>query len=236
MGDGIYGMLSRDEMCEGAKKYWDFYNMKPGAGFYQREFGFYSLEKWRERDGLDESADLNKLFGFDPEGRAELFGLGWCEAGFQPVFETKVLEDRGDYELVQDFAGRSVLCFKGRRDGFMPEYVDHPVKDMKTWEEGCLWRMNPDTPARNAEMAEYLPKVVEKARQGMFVGQSLVGGYMYLRSLRSFCTCSTTAPSWCMRACGHGLSLPIPSRSATSGRYASTRCLSRRISAITTVL
>ena len=62
-------------------------------GFYQREFGFYSLEKWRERDGLDESADLNKLFGFDPEGRAELFGLGWCEAGFQPVFETKVLED-----------------------------------------------------------------------------------------------------------------------------------------------
>ena len=183
MGDGIYGMLSRDEMCEGAKKYWDFYNMKPGAGFYQREFGFYSLEKWRERDGLDESADLNKLFGFDPEGRAELFGLGWCEAGFQPVCETKVLEDRGDYELVQDFAGRSVLCFKGRRDGFMPEYVDHPVKDMKTWEEGCLWRMNPDTPARNAEMAEYLPKVVEKARQGMFVGQSLVGGYMYLRSL-----------------------------------------------------
>ena len=49
----------------------------------------------------------------------------------------KVLEDRGDYEVVQDFAGRHVLYFKGRRDGFMPEYLDHPVKDMKTWEENA---------------------------------------------------------------------------------------------------
>lgn len=183
MDDGVFGMLPYEKMCEGAQRYWDFYNMKPGAGFYQREFGFYSLEKWQEHEGLDQNADLSKLFGFDPEGRVDLFGLGWCEAGFEPVFETKVLEDRGEYELVQDFAGRSVLCFKGRRNGFMPEYVDHPVKDMKTWEERCLWRMNPRSEERDRQMNEYLPKVVEKAKQGMFVGQSLVGGYMYLRSL-----------------------------------------------------
>lgn len=183
MQDGIHGMLPREQMCEGAKKYWDFYNMVPGAGFYQREFGYYSLEKWQREEGLDKNADLNKLFGFDPQGRVDLYGLGWCEAGFEPIFEEKVLEDRGDYELVQDFAGRSVLYFKGRRNGFMPEYVDHPVKDMRTWEENCLWRMDPDTPQRQAAMDEYLPRAVAKARQGMFVGQSLVGGYMYLRSL-----------------------------------------------------
>lgn len=176
MQDGIRGMLPREQMCEGAKKYWDFYNMKPGAGFYQREFGYYSLEKWQREEGLDRDADLNELFGFDPQGRVELYGLGWCEAGFSPAFEEKVLEDRGDYELVQDFAGRAVLCFKGRRNGFMPEYVDHPVKDMRTWEENCLWRMDPDSPERQAAMDEYLPRAIEKARQGMFVGQSVVGG------------------------------------------------------------
>ncbi|MDD6039563.1 MAG: hypothetical protein PUD63_00005, partial [Clostridia bacterium] len=183
MNDGIHGMLPREQMCEGARKYWDYYNMVPGAGFYQKEFGFYSLEKWQREEGLSPDEDLDSLFGFDPQGYVSIGGLGWCEAGFEPVFEEKVLEDRGAYELVQDFAGRSVLCFKGRRSGFMPEYVDHPVKDQKTWEEKCLWRMDPNTPERQARMDEYLPAAVEKARQGMFVVQNLVGGYMYLRSL-----------------------------------------------------
>ena len=183
MNDGIRGMLPREKMCEGARRYWDFYTMRAGAGFYQREFGFYSLEKWQAQEGLDKNADLDKLFGFDPAGRVDLFGLGWCEAGFQPLFEEKVLEDRGDYELVQDFAGRGVLCFKGRRSGFMPEYVDHPVKDMKTWQERCLWRLDPGTPERAERIAQDMPQAAQKAAQGLFVGQSLVGGYMYLRSL-----------------------------------------------------
>lgn len=183
MNDGIHGMLPREKMCRGAKKYWDFYNMVPGAGFYQREFGYYSLDKWRREEGLPENADLNQLFGFDEQGCVNVGGLGWCEAGFMPRYEEKVLEDRGDYELAQDFAGRSVLYFKGRRSGFMPEYVDHPVKDMKSWEENCRWRMNPDSPERQADMDRYLPKAVEQAKQGMFVIQQVVGGYMYLRSL-----------------------------------------------------
>ena len=104
MNDGIHGMLPREQMCAGAKKYWDFYNMVPDAPFYQKEFGYYSLERWQEQDGLAKDADLDEVFGYDPQGYVDLFGLGWCEAGFQPVFEEKVLEDRGDYELVQDFA------------------------------------------------------------------------------------------------------------------------------------
>lgn len=183
MKDGIHGMLPREQMCAGAKKYWDFYNMKPGAGFYQEEFGFYSLEKWQREDGLAKDADLDEVFGFDPQGRVDVRGLGSCEAGFVPLFEEKILEDRGDYELVQDYAGRSVLCFKGRRSGFMPEYVDHPVKDRKSWEEKCLWRMDPNTPERLAQMDQYIPAAVEKAKQGMFMAQKVVGGYMYLRSL-----------------------------------------------------
>ena len=183
MNDGIHGMLPREKMCEGAGKYRDFYDMKPGAGFYQREFGWYSLDKWRREEGLAPAADLNELFGFDPQGSVDVGGLGWCEAGFEPCFEEKVLETNGNYELVQDFAGRAVRCFKGRRSGFMPEYVDHPVKDMKTWEENCRWRMDPASSERQRQMDIYLPKAVEKAKQGMFVIQKVVGGYMYLRSL-----------------------------------------------------
>ncbi len=183
MNDGIYGMLPRDQMCPGARKYWDYYAMMPDAGFYQKEFGFFTLDKWRREEGLDAETSLDEVFGFDPQGRVELGGLGWCEAGFCPKFEEKVLQDLEEYELVQDFAGRTLLCFKGRRNGFMPEYRDHPVKDMKTWEDKCLWRMDPDTPQRQEAMDAYLPEAAEKARKGMFVGQSVVGGYMYLRSL-----------------------------------------------------
>ncbi len=182
MNDGIHGMLPREQMCKGAQKYWDFYNMIPGAGFYQKEFGYYCLDRWYS-EGLPRNASLAEFFGYDPDGCVDLFGLGGCEAAFVPVFEEKILEDRGDYELVQDFAGRSVLYFKGRRDGFMPEYVDHPVKDQKTWEENCLWRMDPDSPARIAEIEKNIPGYVEKAKQGRFVCQHTVGGYMYLRSL-----------------------------------------------------
>lgn len=182
MGDGIHSMVAYEDRCAGARKYWDFITGKPGAGFYQKEFGYFTMDRWH-REGLPEGADLAEFFGYDPVGRVDLGGLGWCEAGFEPLFETKVLEDRGDYELVQDHAGRSVLYFKNRRDGFMPEYVDHPVKDQKSWEENCLWRMDPNSEIRKQKMAEYLPRVIDAAKRGCFVGQQVVGGYMYLRSL-----------------------------------------------------
>jgi hypothetical protein len=37
------------------------------------------------------------------------------------------LEDQGDYDRAQDFAGRGLKYFKGRRSGFMPEYADRPI-------------------------------------------------------------------------------------------------------------
>lgn len=183
MNDGIHGMLPREQMAPCVRKYWDFMNMVPDAPIYQKEFGYYCLEKWRREEGLAEDANLSELFGFDGPAVATLGGLGGCEAPFVPLFEEEVLEDRGDYELARDFAGRHVLYFKGRRNGFMPEYVDHPVKDMKTWEENCLWRMNPDSPERIKKLEAALPAVVEGAKKGFMVQQYVVGGYMYLRSL-----------------------------------------------------
>ena len=182
------GLPPRHAMSKGAQKMRDFYNRIPCAPVYQREFGFYVLEKWKAEGHISPGAksgddELAALFGFDPPGKFFLNNLGWCEAGFNPVFEEKVLESQGDYELVQDFAGRQVKCFKNRRSGFMPEYVDHPVKDEKSWEEKCLWRMDPSSPERLPEINKTLEMGASAAAEGQVISANLVGGYMYLRSL-----------------------------------------------------
>ena len=121
--DGIHACVPRDAMSPGAKKMRDFYEHKPDAGIYQKEFGYYVLDRWKREGYIKETCtqeELDALFGFDPPGRFNLGGLGGCEAAFCPPFEVKVLEDRGEHEVVQDWAGRHVLYFKNRRDGFMP--------------------------------------------------------------------------------------------------------------------
>jgi uroporphyrinogen decarboxylase len=175
-------MVPRDAMCEGARKMRDTYAITPGAPLFQCEFGYYCLERWKEQ-GMPEDADRRELFSFDPSGETGFGGLGWCEAAFIPGFDEKVIEDRGDLEVVQDRSGRHVLCFKGRRSGFMPEYLDHPVKDMKTWEENVKWRLDPNADGRFDGLAKRVDGVVAGAAEGKIVGQRLVGGYMYLRSL-----------------------------------------------------
>jgi len=180
--DGIHGMVPREKMSPAVRKLRDTYAITPGAALFRREFGYYCLDRWK-RDGLPENSDFSKLFDYDPPGGHGLGGLGWCEAAFAPAFEDKVLEDRGDYELVQDFAGRHVLFFKGRRNGFMPEYLDHPVKDMKTWQENVLWRLNPATPERWAEFDKQMAEAKAASREGKIITQQVSGAYMYLRSL-----------------------------------------------------
>lgn len=190
MQEKDYSIIPYDQMSPSAKKIRDFYAIRPDAPIYQKEFGYYVLDRWISEGYLkpreevaDYDAYLRQVFGYDEPAVSSVGGLGWCEAGLMPEFEEKVLEDRGDYELVQDFAGRSVLCFKGRRSGFMPEYVDHPVKDMKTWEENIKWRMDPNTPGRAESTADQIARAKEGAKKGNAVVQQLVGGYMYLRSL-----------------------------------------------------
>ena len=182
IGDGITTMVPRDRMDASARKLRDAYARVPGAPLYRTEFGFYSLERWKEQ-GMPQDVDRAQLFDYDPPARAGLGKLGWTEAAFEPGFEEKILEDRGEYEVVQDTAGRAVLYFRNRRSGFMPEYLEHPVKDRKTWEEDVKWRLAPDTAERYADLDERMRVSREKAARGLMVTQGLIGGYMYLRSL-----------------------------------------------------
>ena len=172
------------EMTPSARKLRDTYKCKPGAPFYHKTFGFWMcLDHWYEQGGLDRNADLNELFMLDEPGFHPLDQLGWCEAAFMPAFEEKMIEDRGQHEVIQDFAGRYVLYFKEQRQGFMPEYLDHPVKDMKTWQENVKWRLNPETPQRYADLEERMATARAKEASGLMIQQNIIGGYMFLRSL-----------------------------------------------------
>jgi hypothetical protein len=183
--DGVRGMVPRDRMTEGARRLRDAYERRPGAPLYRREFYIWdeAIALWQGGQGMPRDVPQERLFQWDDPGNVSLGQLGWCEAAFQPGFEVKVLESRGDHELVQDCAGRTLLCFTGRRHGFMPEYVDHPVKDMRTWVDGVRWRMDPASPERYADLAARMAEAVEAAGRGRIVTQNLIGGYMYLRSL-----------------------------------------------------
>jgi len=188
--DGIHGMLPREKMTESAIKLRDIYACVPNAPLFHREFGFYSFDRWHSeghistKEGQWDPTDYTKkLFGLDEPGNCNVGNLSWTTAAFYPEFESIVIEDRGEHEVVQDHAGRKVLFFKNKREGFMPEYLDHPVKDMKSWEENCKWRMDPNTPERKKAIADSIPSYIESAKKGIIMTQRLVGGYMYLRSL-----------------------------------------------------
>lgn len=189
--DGIHKMIDKNKMCKSARKLREVYEKKSDAPLYQTEFGFFSLEQWKidgkldgkDHNGWEYDEYLRGLFGYDDPGNLVLKGLGSCEAAFSPVFEEKVLEDRGEHEVVQDCAGRNVLYFKGRRNGFMPEYIGFPVNDIATWEENCKWRLDPHTPERYVNLDKEMKIAQDQAKKGCMISQRLVGGYMYLRSL-----------------------------------------------------
>lgn len=180
--DGILALVPREQMTESARRRRDIYNRVPGAPFLKLEFGYYSLEAWKQQ-GMPNDVPLAELFQLDPPGDHSLGQLGWCEAAFDPAFEVRLVEDRGEHEVEQDTAGRHVLYFKGRRQGFMPEYIAHPVRDVKSWEEDVKWRLDPNSPGRFTTLQERMETARQAAAQGLMVVQNLIGGYMYLRSL-----------------------------------------------------
>ncbi len=142
-----------------------------------------ALARWKT-EGLPDDWQETNLFNYDPNGQFNTgVNLGWCEPAFLPYFEYKVLETHGDYEIVQDGAGRTIQIFKGRTHGFMPIYLKHAVTDMADWER-VAQRLDPANPVRWEGLEDTVRrnKAAADAVGGILV-QNMVGGYMYLRAL-----------------------------------------------------
>lgn len=190
MGDGINGMVPFEKMSKAAARRRRTYDITPRADFIQTEFGYFCMDAWKAQGKIEGEHHAwqfdtytKEKFYLEDDGRYFLHGLNWLGAEFYPQFEDKVLEDLGDKEIVQDCYGRKVLVYKRSRSGYMPEYIDHPVKDLQSWEELCRWRMDPGTKQRYIDLDQRIPGAIEAAHQGVMIVQKLCGGFMYLRSL-----------------------------------------------------
>jgi len=152
---------------------------------HRAEFSIWpeAIERWKG-EGLPEDWQESNLFMYDPQAVFHSgLGLGWCEPPFLPPFEAKVLEVIGDHEIIQDVAGRHLKVFKGRRHGFMPDYLKHAVTNMADW-EAVAPRLDPTVEARWEGLAD---RVMDARRTADAVdgimSQYLIGGYMYLRAM-----------------------------------------------------
>ena len=162
------------------------YLFEPVDHMVRQEFYIWgeAIERWKT-EGLPRDYAEQNVFNFDPPGVVEVgLDMGSCEPPFLPAYETKVISDEGTTEIVQDFAGRQLRCFKGRRHGFMPDYLKHPVTCMKDWEEDVLPRLNPESPERYSTLKGAAAYAAERrTAENLMVRQAAVGGYMYLRAL-----------------------------------------------------
>lgn len=116
------------------------------------DFSFWdeTLPAWHQQ-GLP--ATVNRLnagayFGMDislmPGGETK--HDSWISVGLNPGFESKVLEDRGDHELV--LQGDGVIVLRKKSMGSIPEHHGHTLVDRASWERHYKWRLDPNHPAR----------------------------------------------------------------------------------------
>jgi len=160
--------------------------MKPVDRLVRREFGYMEgvLDAWRKQ-GLSADADLSEAFLLDRDGGSAGVGhLGWTTPPLYPEYKAGVVEREGDYDIVQDTAGRRLRCFRGRTQGFMPTYVKHTVTGWEDWRSEVKPRLDPATPERLRDYDAAVERAAGRVvRDGRWLTQGLIGPYMYLRSL-----------------------------------------------------
>lgn len=109
------------------------------------DFGFWSetAEVWKSQ-GLPEHLDANTASDFFGMDRFE----GWVgiRDSLDPLFESVILEDRGDQEVVQ--GGDGVRTLRHKFMSSIPMHVGHLLTDRESWNKHYKHRLDPDSPGR----------------------------------------------------------------------------------------
>ncbi|MFC2085689.1 uroporphyrinogen decarboxylase family protein [Bacteroidota bacterium] len=121
------------------------------------DFSFWdeTLPEWHKQ-GLPASVNLENsddFFGMDTFSH-----LTGVHPGLSPEFEVKVIEDRGDNEVIQQEDG--VWVIKRKTMSSIPQHLRHLLVDRTSWEKHYKPRLDPDNPARypadwDARVAEW---------------------------------------------------------------------------------
>ena len=114
-------------------------------------FGYMPWEKtlarWREESGIGD-LDIEKYFGFEP-----YFQFVPVEYGPVPHFETKIIEQKGNYITQTDYRG---LTYRDNLESFsIPEFIDNPVKTVDDWEVYKKERLQLRLEERTAKVEEF---------------------------------------------------------------------------------
>lgn len=99
------------------------------------------LPRWVSRENAASFFGLDiSLFGGDSHWSTH------CNPNLAPAFEEKVIEDRGDHEVMQQADGVQVL--RKKTMGSIPQHEGHLLVDRASWEEHYKPRLDPKAPER----------------------------------------------------------------------------------------
>ena len=109
--------------------------------FYHPFFGWDETnERWKRESGV-RTLNLNAYFNLDSG-----FEYVPVPLGMVPPFETKIVEEQGEFLIERDERG---ILWRQRRDrSSMPQWLEHPVKGWEDWDRIKRERLDPDHPER----------------------------------------------------------------------------------------
>ena len=111
---------------------------------FNMEFGYWkeNYKTWKmfTENGIATEGQANLFFNFDPLGYVS--GKFW----FHPVFEEKVIEERGNTQIIQNADGLIAEVMKGSSS--IPHFIRSPIETPEDWEKIKRERFRLDDPAR----------------------------------------------------------------------------------------
>ena len=145
------------------------------------DFNYWSetIDVWHEQGlpgwvqhSYDGARGTDAFFGLD-----RFTGGPGCNPDLVPAFQVKVLEDRGDHELVRQADGVTVL--RKKHMGSIPMHHGHLLTDRESWKNHYKPRLDPSNAARYPSDWHAAVALWKNARRDKPV--SLNGGSLYGR-------------------------------------------------------
>lgn len=139
------------------------------------DFGYWdrTLEVWHEQ-GLPphvrDNQEAERHFGL--EGTSLITTLP-VETGLFPLFEYKVLDEKGEYKVIQ--AEDGVICKISDRFTSIPEYLKYPIESREDWERFKRERLDYTREDRIGDVQGAAKAAREEGRPTRFVAGSLYG-------------------------------------------------------------
>ena len=111
---------------------------------FNMEFGYwaenYQIWKMFTENGITNETEANRFFSFDT-----YYGVGG-NVWMHPYFEEKVIEDRGNTQIIQNADGLMAEVLK--ESSSIPHYIKSAIETPEDWEKVKRERFRLDDPAR----------------------------------------------------------------------------------------